>query len=146
MKYVVDINGRFDIDINFWNGKAKVSYEGMELKGEEKNTFMLGSEKCVVCGSLFSGVFFYRGQTSVMLTKLFWYDYLIGLLPFLVSVLGGLIGAVLGVIGFLVCYKLMPNIKSFWLRLLICIAVAGIVFLIIMSLASLFPALFGIEG
>lgn len=146
MKYEVNINGRFEIDLNYWTGKATAKYEGMELPSDDKNTFMLGSEKCVVGGTLFSGIYFCRGNEKALLAKLFWYDFIAGLIPFIISMIGGMIGAVIGAIAFFVCYKLMPYIKNYFLRLLICIAIAGLVLVIILTIASLFPSLFGLEG
>ena len=145
MKYQVELNGLFEADINFWSGVAKLSYEGMQLEEESKNTFLLGNEKCVIGGSLFSGVYLCRGNDKVLLVKLRWYDFLIGVLPFLVSLLGSMIGALLGVAGFFVCYKMMPYVKNFFLRLLICLLCAALIFVIIMTVASLFPQLFGLE-
>ena len=147
VKYEVELNGRFIADINFWSGKATLSYEGMELpEGEGKNTFMLGNETCKIAGALFSGVYLCRGDEKVLLTKLYWYDYVAGILPFLVGLLGQMIGAVLGVACFFVCYKLMPYIKNYALRLAVCILIAAAVFIVIMILAMLFPSLFGLEA
>ncbi|MBR2967395.1 MAG: hypothetical protein IKC35_01290 [Clostridia bacterium] len=146
MKYEVDINGRFEIDLNYWSGKATVKYQGMELPQDGKNTFLLGSEKCVVGGALFSGVYFCRSDKQVLLAKLFWYDFIAGLIPFIISMIGGIIGAVIGAAAFFVCYKLMPYIKNYFLRLLVCVAIAGLVLVVILTIASLFPALFGLEA
>lgn len=146
MRYVVDMQGKFEVDINYWTGKAKVSYEGMELtETDEKNVFMLGNEKCSVAGTPFRGVYFSRGSQTVLLTLLRWYDYVAGLLPFFVSLIGGAMGALFGAIGFFVCYKTMPSIKNFFLRLVVCILVSAAVLALILTLASLVPSLFGIE-
>lgn len=146
MKYEIELEGRFEADINFWNGKATLAYEGMELPQEGKNTFLLGNEKCVIGGTLFSGVYLCRGDKKALIVKLYWYDYIAGILPFLVGLLGGYIGAILGAICFFVIYKMMPYVKNYALRLLICIAIAAVVLIVILALASMFPYLFGIGG
>ncbi len=146
MKYEIELDGRFEADINYWNGKAKLSYEGMELPQDGKNTFLLGNEKCVIGGTLFSGVYLCRGEKKALIAKLYWYDYIAGVLPFLVGLLGGYIGAILGAICFFVIYKLMPQIKNYALRLLLCVAIAAVLLVIIVTLASLFPSVFGIGG
>lgn len=144
MKYEVELNGHFEVNINFWSGRCEVSYEGMELKEERKNTFMLGSEEIIIRGSLFSGVCLCRGEQKVVLIKLKWYDYIAEILPFIVSLIGGALGAVFGAIGFFLCYKTMPYVKNYALRLLICVGIAVAVFVIILLIAMLFPSLFGI--
>ena len=145
MKYEIELNGRFIADINYWTGKTKLSYEGMELTEEGKNTFLLGSEKCIIAGTLFAGVYLCRGDEKVLIAKLSWGDYVAGIIPFLVSLIGGAIGAVLGAICFFVCYKIMPYIKSYIVRLIICLAIASAVFFLILLLAAIFPGLFGIK-
>lgn len=142
MKYDIELNGRFVVDINYWSGKTKLSYEGMDLTEDGKNTFMLGEEKCVIGGSLFSGLYLCRGNDKVLIIKLHWYDYIACILPFIVSLLGNAIGAIIGAVCFAVCYKLMPYIKNYALRLLICLGIAAIVFILIVALAVLFPNLF----
>lgn len=142
MKYEIDLNGKFVADINFWNGKCKLKYEGTELCEDGKNTFLLGMEKIEIRGTLFSGVTLIRGDLKALIIKLKWYDYIIGLLPFIVSLIGSFIGALIGAVGAFICYKLMPYLKNFALRALVCVAVASLVFLIVLLLASIFPHLF----
>ncbi len=147
VKYEIELDGRFEVDINYWNGKASLTYEGIELpRGEGKNTFLLGNEKCVIGGTLFSGVYLCRGEKKALISKLYWYDYIAGILPFVVGLLGNYIGAVLGAIAFFLIYKIMPYVKNYVLRLLICVAFAAVVFAIVLFLAGLFPSLFGIGG
>lgn len=147
VKYEIELDGRFEADINFWNGKTALAYEGMELpRTDEKNAFLLGNEKCSIGGTLFSGVYLIRGGKKALIVKLRWYDYIAGILPFLVGLLGGYIGAVIGAICFFVIYKTMPYVKNYALRLLICVAIAAIVLVVILTLASLFPSLFGINA
>ena len=52
------------------------------------------------------------------------------------------IGAALGIVSFFLCYKIMPYVKNFFFRFLICLAIAAALFLIILLLATLFPSLF----
>lgn len=142
MKYEVELGGRFQVDVNYWSGKSKICYEGMELPADGKNTFLLGNEKCAVRGSLFSGVYLCRGTEKALLCKLTWGDYIAGIIPFIVSLIGGYIGAIIGAVSFFVCYKIMPYVRHYPLRLLICIGIAGTVFLLILLLATIFPSAF----
>lgn len=144
MKYEIDLNGRFEIDIKFWSGKCSLSYEGMKLPEDGKNTFLLGNEKCNIGGTLFTGVYLCRGNEQRLICKLKWYDYVAAILPFLAGLLGGIIGAALGAACFLVCYKTMPYIKNYVLRLLMCVAIAAAVFGFVWLLAALVPSLFGL--
>ena len=146
MKYEIELNGTFVVDLNFWSGKCKLSYENMELIEDGKNTFYLGSEKVSVGGTLFSGVYLIRGDDRALIAKLHWYDYIACLLPFFVGLIGSYIGAALGIICFFLCYKLMPYVKNVALRMLMCVGIAAAVLLVVLVLATLFPTLFGLEG
>lgn len=146
VKYDIELNGHFEVDINYWSGKIKLSYEGMELVEDGKNTFLLGSEKCSVGGSLFAGVYLIRGSRQALIAKLFWYDYIACILPFVAGLPGKLIGAILGIACFFVCYKIMPYVKNYFLRLIICIEIAGLLLVLIVTLAMLFPNLFGLKS
>ncbi len=144
VKYEIELDGCFTVDINYWKNKVELFYEDMKLNECEgkKNTFLLGNEECRIGGTLFSGIYLFRGERSALIYKLFWYDYIACILPFIAGLIGSLLGALLGAISFFLCYKLMPYVKNYFLRLLICLGVAGVVLLVVLILASLFPALF----
>ncbi len=144
MKYEIELDGTFTVEINYWKNRAELYYEGMKLSGVEgkRNVFSLGNEECRIAGTLFSGIYLCRGEQKALVTKLFWYDYIACILPFVVGLLGNIIGAILGAICFFICYKTVPYVKNYFLRLLICLGVAAGVLLVVVTLASLFPALF----
>lgn len=145
MKFEVELNGKFTVDINFWASKCRsMNYEGMELSQSEKNTFRLGNDKCFVRGTLFSGVYLYREKESALILRMKWYDYVALILPFIVGMLGGLLGGLLGVACFFVCYKTCAYLRNFFLRLLVCLAIAGALFVTIVTLAAAFPVLFNL--
>lgn len=147
MKYEIELGGVFTAEINFWKNDVELFYEGMKLNELEgkKHTFMLGNEECRIAGSLFSGIYLIRGEQKTLITKLFWYDYIACILPFAVGLIGNFIGAILGAVSFFLCYKTMPYVKNYFLRLLICLGFAGLTLLIVVVLASFFPALFFLE-
>ena len=146
MQYEIELKGRFTVDINYWSGKTALYYEGMKLNESGKNTFLLGDEECRIAGTLFSGVYLIRSGEQKLIHKLYWYDYIAAILPFIAGLIGNLLGAVLGAICFFLCYKIMPYVKNYFLRLLICVGMAGVVLLIVVLLASFAPSLFFLES
>lgn len=146
MRYYVENDGQFTVEINFWKNTCDVWYETVKLNEVDKKTYELGKEKIVVTGTPFSGLYLYRGGKKSLIFMLKWYDYVACVLPVLVCMIfGSYIGFALGTVLSVLNYKIMPYVKSYPLRLLISMGFATVGFLIVALLAWAFPTLFGIK-
>lgn len=66
MRYYVENDGQFTVEINFWKNTCDVWYETVKLNEVDKKTYELGKEKIVVTGTPFSGLYLYRGGKRVL--------------------------------------------------------------------------------
>jgi len=83
----------------------------------------------------------YKGEKKHLEEKLSIFEYIIGLFPLLLVILGGVIGALIGIFGATLNFNFMRQEKRLALQILVSIVITFICYLIYFILASLLGGL-----
>ena len=126
---------------NFWTGKKRISFNGVDAQPVSKKEFMIDSKKAIIKGSYLTGVSLgIEGETIQLSSKTKWYEGFLAFLPLLFlmiwgnstslcaifPVVGGAIGGALGGIAMVTSLLFMKKQKSAFVKIIIGIIIFAI--------------------
>ena len=158
MKIVVNhpTYGEIVYDESFWTGKKTLTENGATCFAISKKEFMVGDQKALLSGNLFSGIHLSIGQETIEISpRPAWYEIFLAILPLLFlltwgnspalcaifpvvgGAIGGAIGGALGGAGSMLSLILMKNAKPIGKKLLIGVSIFVATLLVSFLLALL---------
>ncbi|MBP5209821.1 MAG: hypothetical protein J6125_03060 [Clostridia bacterium] len=159
MKQVIqnETYGKIVYEESFWTGKKKLSINDRPLTRMSKKSYVTpDGEQMILSGNFLSGAKISVGSQTIQLTpKVAWYEVLLSLLPFVFimvwgnsvslcsifpiagGAIGGLIGALFGVLNL----SLIKNIEAVWLKIVLSLVLFAGAVLVDFAIAVMLLAL-----
>ncbi len=113
---------------SFWTGKKEIVIDNVLLpKGIKKNTFMYNEKECAVKGNILFGAKLINGFDEIVLVpKLTAVEWIFVILPLILVVIGGMVGALCGVISATMFVLLARTMKNNLFKILLGLATTGL--------------------
>ena len=131
---------------SFWTGKKSIKIDGVELEKAGKNKFLYDGNLYTLKGNFLSGAKLVGNYgTIVLVNSLSVLDWILVFLPFILAIIGGLAGAICGVVSMWMNALAVRQTKSTGKKVLICLgslAVAVIAYFAIVFILAMVAAPF----
>ena len=131
---------------SFWTGKKSIKIDGVELEKAGRNQFLYDGNLYKLKGNFLSGAKLVGNYgTIVLVNSLSVLDWILVFLPFILAIVGGLAGAICGVVSMWMNALAVRQTKTTGKKVLICFgsfAVAVIAYFAIVFILAMVAAPF----
>ena len=129
---------KVEYEESFWTGKKSIKIDGNQLIKLGKKVFVLDEKKYELNGNfIFGATLSSSDEKIVLVKKLNVLEWILVALPLFLVLIGGVLGGALGAVAACSNAAVVRSIKNVILKIIACIAIAGIAYIVWFAVAMM---------